>query len=535
MTPTSCPSEQILAVHADGELPYAQSRGLDDHVSGCPRCRALLEALRGETLLLARVLEEGLAPAPARRAVSVDLVTTGLLLLTAAAGLQALFGWLGGLGPEAPVDVDARSFVVSVLFDTFFYLVREGASMLTPLLSSFGFVAFVVVTALLGLAVRRRSTAGSLLLLVLVGFAAPAAALERRVAHGGHQEITVPAGETVDDSLFAVGDTVSIDGVVTGNVIACAQRVIVRGTVKGDLVTAGQRVELAGTVEGNVIGFSQTLIVRGPVGRSLHAFAEHVSLDREGRVEGDVVSFAGGLDFEGRAGRDLLAFGGFANLRGEVARNASSWTDRLRVDGPAKISGDLTAHAPKKENVTVDSQASVGGKSETRIETHRHQSRYARPAFYVWRVIWLAAAFLAGLLVHWLFPGLIATSLGGGLSIARALGVGFVALVAAPVAIVLVGLTMVGLPVAVLALLLWGAGVYLSSVFVGALLGRILLARPEGVAPSFAIALLVGLAVVSVAVHMPYVGWLLSPLVTLLGLGIGVIQTGRAWKVARTA
>jgi len=533
--PATCPSEAVLAVHADGELPALEARPVGAHVAGCPRCRALLEALRAESRLLARVLEEAPTPAPARRAVWADLFTTGLLLLTAAAGVQALFGWLGGLGQQSPVDLDARSFVVSVLFDTFFYLVREGASMLTPLLSSFGLVALVVLTTLLGLAVRRRSTAGTLLLVALVGFAAPASALERRVAHGGHQEITVPAGETVDDSLFAAGETVSIDGVVTGNVIACAQRVIVRGTVKGDLIAGGQRVELAGTVEGNVLSVSQTMIVRGPVGRSLHTVAEHLSLDREGRVEGDVITFAGGMDFEGRAGRDLLAFGGFANLRGEVARNASSWTDRLRVDGPAKVGGDLTVHARKKENVTVDPQASVGGKSETLIETKHRRSRYARPAFYVWRMIWLAAAFLTGLLVHRLFPSLLAARLGGGLSIFRVCGFGFVALVAAPVAIVLVALTMVGLPLALLAFALWVAGVYLSSIFVGALLGRTLLARPEGAAPSFAIALLVGLAIVTAAVHLPYVGFVLSPMVTLLGLGIGVIQTGRAWKTARAA
>jgi cytoskeletal protein CcmA (bactofilin family) len=437
------------------------------------------------------------------------------------------------MGQQSPVDVDANSFVVSLLFDTLFYLVREGASMLTPLLSTVGLVALVVMTALFAFSVRRRSTASSLLLLALVGYSAPAQALERRVARGPHEEVVVPAGATVDDSLFACGETVSIDGVVTGNVIAFAQRVIVRGTVKGDLVTGAQRVDLAGGVEGNVISFSQTLVVRGSVGRSLHGAAEHFSLDREGRVEGDVFGFAGGMDLEGKVGRDLFAFGGFANLKGEVARNASAWTDRLRVLGPAKIGGDLTAHTHDKERITVDPQATVSGKTETRISTEHHQSRYARPGFYVWRVIWLAAAFLTGLLVHGLFPNLLPARLTG-LSITKALGVGFVALVATPVAIVLVALTMIGLPIALLALALWGVGVYLSSIFVGALLGHTVLARPDGGA-SFTIALLVGLAIVTVVVHMPYVGWLLSPFVTLLGLGIGVVQLGRVWRQGRAA
>jgi cytoskeletal protein CcmA (bactofilin family) len=388
----------------------------------------------------------------------------------------------------------------------------------------------VVLTAFFARSVRRRSPAGPFLLLAVLGLSAPVQALERRMARDRHDEIVVAAGETVDDSLFAVGETVSIDGVVTGNVIAFAHRVIVRGTIKGDLVTAGQRVDLAGTVEGNVISASQTLVVRGPVGRSLHAMAEHVALEREGRVEGDVFGFAEGMDLEGRVGRDLFAAGGFANLKGEVGRNASAWSDRLRVLGPAKIGGNLTAHARDKENVTVDPQATVGGKTETLIKTSHRVSRYATAGFYVWRAIWLAAAFLTGLLLHRLFPTLFAARLDS-LSISKTMGVGFVALVAAPVAILCTALTMVGLPLALLALALWAAGVYLSWIFVGALLGRTLLARPEG--SSFAVGLFVGLALVTAVVYLPYVGWLLSPFVTLLGMGIGVVQTGRIFRQTR--
>ena len=177
----------------------------------------------------------------------------------------------------------------------------------------------------------------------------------------------------------------------------------------------------------------------------------------------------------------------------------------------------------------------MGGKTETRLEGRRHGSRYVRPGFYVWRAIWLAAAFVTGLLVHWLFSSLFATRPLSGLSIVKSLGIGFVALVAVPVAVVLVALTMVGLPLALLALALWLASLYLSSILVGALVGRTLLARGEGGVPSFALTLLVGLAIVTVAVNIPYVGGLLRLLVILLGLGIGVIEAGRAWRSAPAA
>jgi anti-sigma factor RsiW len=526
----SCPSEATLAVHADEELPREEARRTEEHLAGCPRCRALFEALRAEGRVLRHALEDAPASAPARG--RSGLVAVALAVVSAAAGLQALLGWLGDVARETPLAlVDGRSVAVSVLFETFFYLLREGASMLTSLVTVSGLVALVLLTAAVGLSRRRRRPAAALALFALVTSAGPAAALERRVARTEHESIVVGAGETVDDSLLAVGDSVTVDGIVTGNLIACGRRVVVRGTVKGDLVTAAQTIEIEGPVEGNVITFSETVSLRGPVAKSAHSFGERVGLAREGRVDGDVFAFAAEADVDGRVGRDLFAFAGLTNMRGEVARNATARTGRLRVEGPAKIGGNLVARVEKKEAVSVDPQATVGGKTETRIpEAKRSRSRYARPGFYVWKVIWLAAAFLTGLLVHRLFPWLFSSRLEGGGSIMGSIGIGFLVLVAGPVAALVVGVTMVGLPLALLALGLWLAGLYLSSILVGELAGRALLARGERPGPSFALRLLVGLLVVTVASNIPYLGALLGFVVVLLGLGLGVAKVRQVWK-----
>jgi cytoskeletal protein CcmA (bactofilin family) len=310
--------------------------------------------------------------------------------------------------------------------------------------------------------------------------------------------------------------------------------VTVRGTVKGDLVTGAQRVEIAGAVEGNVFSFSETMTVRGPIGKSLHSFAQHVGLGAEGRVEGDVFTFAEESDLDGHVGRDLLAFTGLTNLRGEVARNLSAWTGKLRVEGPAKIGGDLTAHVDRKDAVFVDPQASVGGKTETRLPVERG-SRFSEAGFYLWKAIWLAAAFVTGLLLYRLFPWLFAGRLADARALLLSLGIGFGVLVAAPVAIVLVGLTVVGLPVALLALGLWLAGLYLSSILVSEFLGRTLLSRGAGPGPSFARALFVGLSILTVAGTFPYLGGLVSALVMPIGLGLGASQIARSWRPAATS
>jgi anti-sigma factor RsiW len=529
----TCPSEVVLSTHADGELPAETARQTDAHLQGCARCRELLEALRGEGRLIAAVLDEEPSRQAEREAPWVGRVTLVLLTFAAAAGIQAAWSWLGSLGEQPAIDVvDERSLVLSALFEALFFLLREGASMLTSFVNVIG-VVLLVAAAGVALSLWRRRAPSALLLAALLALAAsPSFALEQR--HGGKAAVIVPAGETIDDSLLAAGDTVSIDGIVTGNVLAFGRRVSVRGTVKGDLVTFAQRVEVDGSVEGNILEFSEDFTARGPVTHSLHAFAKHVGIEREARIQGDAITFSQEADIEGDVGRDLLAFSGITNLRGNVARNASAWTGHLHVEAPAKVGGNLTAHVDKESHMTVDSGVTVVGKTETHIKdkgkASSHPSRYLRPSFYVWKLIWLAAAFLTGLVLQKLLPSLFPRSFGDSAQVGKSLGIGFLALAAPPVAVVILGLTLVGLPLALLTLAVWLASLYLSGIVVGALVGRLLLSRRDTPPPPFALALVVGLFAVAVVTNIPYLGIIAGSMVPLLGLGASVTQIYRSWR-----
>jgi cytoskeletal protein CcmA (bactofilin family)/anti-sigma factor RsiW len=532
----SCPSESVLSARADGELPLDETRRIEEHLAACPRCRQLADGLLGENRLLARVLEEHVWSEGAERETSwADRATAALLVLAAGAGVQALSSWIGSLGEQLPFGLlDVRSLMWSALFETFFFLLREGAAMLTSLLTVVGFLAAILSAAVLGLVLRRRRMPGALLVAILVAlFAAPVSALERRTADKGN--VTIPAGETIDDTLLAAGETVTVDGVVTGNLLAFASRVTVRGTVKGDLVAAAQRIEVSGTVEGNVVGGAEDVTVNGPVHRSVHAFGKRVAIGPEARIQGDAMAFAQDADLDGHYGRDVLAFAAHTTLSGDVARHASAWTGRLDVEAPARIGGDLTAHVDEKEHVSVDPAATVAGKVDTRPRKEgasRRGSRYSRPSYYFWKAIWLAAAFLTGLVLHWLSPSLFAYRLADLAALAKPLGVGFLVFAATPVGMVLLALTLVGLPLALLALGIWLAGLYLSGILVGAVVGWMLLERRGAPPPPFALALVVGLLAVTVATSIPYLGGLVRLLAILLGLGIGVVQASRALRPA---
>jgi hypothetical protein len=107
--------------------------------------------------------------------------------------------------------------------------------------------------------------------------------------------------------------------------------------------------------------------------------------------------------------------------------------------------------------------------------------------------------------------------------------VGFLVLVATPVAALILGVTLVGMPIALLTLFTWLAGLYLAKVFVGALVGQEILKSQAGPPRPFVLSLLLGLFIIFVATDLPYVGAVVSFLVIVLGLGIAASQVLRHW------
>ena len=90
-------------------------------------------------------------------------------------------------------------------------------------------------------------------------------------------------------------------------------------------------------------------------------------------------------------------------------------------------------------------------------------------------------------------------------------------MVATPVAALIAGLTLVGLPLALVALALWALGIYLGKIPIALFLGRTVLGPRGGGGPT--LALLVGLLAVFVAVNLPFVGWIVNLALTLIGVG----------------
>ncbi len=533
----ACPNESTWSMYVDGELSPDETRRLTFHRDACPRCRDLAGALAEETHLLVHWLQDVDLHASAEEPITRPTRARGSVLRLAAGVLAAATFIRVGLdllyGIQAPpvlqwLDPRTLSGQMNLFVNAIVYAVNEGGPTMASLVrnTSFAALSILCVSALGRMFTRSVRSSALLMILVLSLLASPSHAIDIR---HGDDNVTVAAEETVDDTLLFFGESITVDGTVTGDLIAFGRQITVRGMVQGSVFSFAQRVEVTGRVGGNVLGFAQNVRLEGETAGNLYAAAQSVTVGDDAGVVGNAIIGAQDGIINGSVGRDLTVGAGSLSITGAVGRNILFGGETLTVLAPARIEGELEAHLVEKDNLRIDPGATILG--PTTLELREVEpNQFWTLGFYVGWLIRLAGAFLAGFVLFWIFPPAREVSLDDGRALLSAGGIGFLAAVATPVAAILVGITLIGLPVALTALAAWILGLYLGKVVIAQLIGRALLGSGSIAASGVAGPLLAGLVLVFVATSLPYVGGVVNVLLTLLGFGALLGIAYRTWK-----
>jgi hypothetical protein len=539
----SCPPEWWVAAYVDEGIEPAEQRRLEAHLVGCERCRGQVLALRGEARALSALLRgETEAPPAASAAIApaggfayglpVAIGATALATAVGSALIEMrLPSGLSWLRPSTLLGVN------EMLFDTIF-LLRDRAPGWLELATALGALAGLaaVFTFLAGALLRRVAGAGALVGLTLVlGGAEPARAVPR-FEHG--DTIRVARGETYLGTLVVSCESLEIDGLVAGDVLAFCERVVIRGEVEGTVVSLGRELEVGGRVGGGLIGVGEQVTIDGTVGASAYLGGERVQVGPSGRVARDAFLAGERVRVEGEVARDLSSFAERVELAGEVGRDVLSRAEGVALGAGARIGGDLHAYLPEREGLELSPGAVIAGATDVQLQDrhgHTHWSRYREGRFYTWTAVSFVASFLIGLILHGLAPSWFAGRIETGRDFVTSLGLGFAFAVLCPLALLLLALTVVGIPLALIGLAAWAIGLYLGAVVVAALIGRSLVrSQGEGLR-EFGVALAVGLVVVVLLRNLPFVGGAAGGVIALVGLGLLVGQLQSLWRRSRQA
>lgn len=533
----SCPTELTLSIHADGELPPNEAQHVAAHVRGCPQCRVLFRALQQENAVLTQALHEEdvvhaqhtqEVSAPASTSVSTNWLWGAIAVAAlapvmldyawqAAPALPAGLGWLanfGGVGGAFSITRGLMGFALG------------GQDMFV---SSIGFVATLTVGvgALAFLAVRQRpalAASAALVFAVLAGGGLvpnEAHAAEFRYEEEG--TVKIAEGETIDDTVFLAGKTVIVDGDVDGDVFAAGTRVDIRGNVSGNLYGAGESVTITGVVQGNVHAAGKTVELDTKVDGSSFLAGQTVILTEQSNVAHGAYLAGESVRAKGEVGRSLYFAGESMDLSGSVARSVRGYASQVALSSTGSVAGDFHVTVPADDAVEIDDGATVTGETIVDInEEFEHERRaFLYPGFYFGVLAKALAMLLVGLLLITLFPSFRPSAPESSRQVLRDMGIGFVALLAAPVAIVLIAFTVVGIPVALILAAVYALLVFLSTLVVAVFAGQRL---PIGDESRELLRTAIALVVILFVVEVPFIGPGLQFLIVIFGLGCLVLH-----------
>jgi cytoskeletal protein CcmA (bactofilin family) len=516
-------------MYADGALSQRDAMLLERHAATCAACRARIAALRSESQVLRTALRHAedfaaiprFVPPPRARDFVVLVASVVLIGIfsrtfwsTVAAAIPTELSWLNPF--ESGVLFERVTEIVK-------FIVFEGTAMWTATLNFVGaalVVAFVVWVALS--ATRRRAFIGMAASLLAVAIALPSIGHAYEIRHNEDGPVTVAADETINDTLLAMGKTVTIDGTINGDLLAFGSEVTVRGNITGNLVTGAQSITIEGTVGGTVLSGAENLsLTSARIGRDFYGFGNDVDIGEGASITGNAMGFARtAVDVAGRVGTDFKGFSDQVTVSGAVEGDVDGFGNTVAVQSTARVGGNVTGHVNRAGDLSVADGATVGGSvSEQLVEREQRRNHYETLGYYRGQLIRLAGAFVTGLLLLWVVPALREASLPDAMAVLRSVGIGLAAAVTLPVAALIVCFTIVGIPLGVLTFMLGAIGLYFSKTVIAQIIGRVVL-RNRPTAPHYAFTLLLGLVIVIVAINLPWIGWLVSLLLTLTGFGL---------------
>ncbi|MDO8422999.1 MAG: polymer-forming cytoskeletal protein [Parvibaculum sp.] len=296
----------------------------------------------------------------------------------------------------------------------------------------------------------------------------------------------------VGSSLYLAGRDYNVSRKVAGSLTATGETISLNGetVVAKDVWIAARHVAIEGEIGGNLTIRSQDALINGRVKGNISFYGAHIAFGPDARIDGDVDYFAG-LPAEIDAGAEIKGA-----LKSSVLRDAPFGSDLLQPR-------DYNSHFTGRD-------------------------RWSTPGYHLtwWGAIWFGLA--AGVVVAF-WPGSLAR-----LSDAvnrqgfSALMVGFLFLVLTPVLVLITAFSIIGLPLAIILVMLWPLGVLAGIIAVILTLAGNIESRFTFVDPGLARRLagvILATFLLRLGVALPGIGTLIWLAAVSYGIGALVLAT----------
>ncbi|HVZ12600.1 MAG TPA: hypothetical protein VG965_06245 [Patescibacteria group bacterium] len=356
------------------------------------------------------------------------------------------------------------------------------------------------------------------------------------------QKIVVLArGKTVDSDYFGAGNEVRISGTVNGDAYVAGGTVVVDGTINGDLLVAGGNITVTGTVRNNIRSAGGNISISGAtVGGNITALGGQINIDSANRLQGSIVAGGGNIQIFATVPRGVTLGGGNVVLGSVVGKDVFAGVGNLTITQNAQINGNLTYLSDQNANIAEG--ASISGhvkheipqRNQVRASQIGRTTAHAAAGFLgILKIFDLVIIIIWGLFFITFFP-VYTTNVSNYIrtNFWTSLITGLAVLVLTPIIGILLFVSILGIPFALLLFVLYMILIWISKIFVINTFGQFILARTNnktGAITTF----IVGVVAYLILTLIPIISFLTHLIITLVGVGAVAAQKQKYYSDLR--
>jgi Integral membrane protein CcmA involved in cell shape determination len=305
--------------------------------------------------------------------------------------------------------------------------------------------------------------------------------------------------------------------------LALSGAVLAEDVIPHSSITIGGDVDINKATDGPIFAAGGNVIVEAPVNGSLHAAGGTIRLESASVISGDVAVAGGTVDVDGTLKGKLRAAGGDVRINGPIAGDAFIAAGTLVLGPQARIDGKLTFRGGELRQ-DPDAQVNGGVEHMRRNAMRHHERTFGERLLRGW--FWIAGLMVLAALIAAALPG-------ASQRMARELRerpwitplIGFLALTSIPIAAVLLMITIIGIPLGILAFIGYAALLLVGYVWLSVVVGGMLLerVRPDTAARTAWRVGAAALTMLAIALltRIPFVGGTFR--FAALAIGVGMI------------
>ena len=391
------------------------------------------------------------------------------------------------------------------------------------------------------------------ILLILAMFLSPTMAPATTFLHS--KSPGIESDSVYDDDVYISGFKIKFDSKVHGDLFGFSYEMVQTDTIDGNFMSFAYSVENLGPVTGSLRVFAGNASCNSEIGRNLLLFCQNINLGPKTNIGRDADIFGQNVVVQGSIGRNLKIKAQNATVSGAINGDLNFEGDSLTINPNTTISGNLNYKSASR--AAIGEGVKIGGQINwTRAELEKKPHRQNKgglaliatwivslKGYLIYLILLSVIMLVAGIipvpnvlaiLFLWIILGVcgnlvifltkrraLVTEMTLASRLFPSLGLGFILLFLVPIVALIIFFTIIGAPLAMLLMMIFGIALFVGGIYVCLFAGRQLckIFTPRSKNTPGYLCYTIGMIILVALSFIPIFGYILTLAVMMLGLG----------------